>query len=99
MSRKLFNHFLLRLWPDRDYFQVRTVDIVVYLLSMKNTWQAIKFRLGPIQFLDFTHLELAQAHLELGKQVNEQVWRNLDRRLSEIKPRRLEARIKQAREY
>jgi len=65
---------------------------------MKNTWQAIKSRLGPIQFLDFTHLELAQAHLELGKQVNEQVWRNLDWRLSEIKPRRLEARIKQARE-
>jgi hypothetical protein len=65
---------------------------------MKNTWQAIKSRLGPIQFLDFTHLELAQAHLGLGKEAHEQVWRILDRRLSDIKPRQLEARIKQARE-
>ncbi len=70
-------------------YEVRTVDIVVYLLSMKNSWQEIKSRLGPIQFLDFTRFDLAHAHLELGKQVNEQVWRILDWRLAEIKPRRL----------
>jgi hypothetical protein len=78
--------------------RVNTVDIVVYLLSMKIPWQDIKSRLGPIQFLDLTHFDLAHAHRELGKQLSEQVRRILDRQLADIKPKRLATRIKQARQ-
>ena len=65
---------------------------------MKNPWQELKSQLGPIQFLDFTRFDLARAHYELGKQVSEQVWRILDWRLADIKPKRLAARLKQAKE-
>lgn len=65
---------------------------------MRNPWQELKSRLGPIQFLDLTRFDLADAHRELGKQVSEQVWRSLDRRLDIIKPERLSIKIKQARE-
>jgi hypothetical protein len=63
---------------------------------MRETWQALKSGLGPIQLLDFTRFDLAHAHRELGKHVSEQVWRILDWRLENIKPRRLVARNKQA---
>jgi hypothetical protein len=65
---------------------------------MKNPWQEIQSRLGPIQFLDFTDFDLVHAHRELGRQVSEQVWRILDHRLADIKPGHLAVKIKQARE-
>ena len=65
---------------------------------MNNPWQELKSRLGPIQFLDLTRYDLAHAHRELGKQVSEQVWRILDRRFADAKPRRLATRVKQARD-
>jgi hypothetical protein len=65
---------------------------------MKNPWQEIRTRLGPLQFLDYTRLDLADAHRELGKQVSEQVWRILNQRLEVIKHRRLAIRINQAKE-
>jgi hypothetical protein len=73
-------------------------DIVVYLLLMKPSLKDIKSRLGLIQFLDFTYYDLAHAHRELGKQVREQVWRILDRRIADIKPERLTIKINQAKE-
>jgi hypothetical protein len=66
---------------------------------MKNPWQEIKTRLGPIQFLDFTGFDLASAHRELRKQVSEQVWQILDRRLAGTNPRHLAVKLKHAREY
>jgi hypothetical protein len=40
MSHRLFNHFLLRLWPDGDYFQVRLHE---HQLTMMNE-NALYFR-------------------------------------------------------
>jgi hypothetical protein len=65
---------------------------------MNNPWQELKSRLGPIQFLDLTRYDLAEAHRELGKQVNQQVWKTLDRRLMDIEPGRLATRVSQARD-
>jgi hypothetical protein len=75
----------------------RSDDIVVYLVAMANPWQEIKSRLGPIQFLDLTHLDLVAAHRELGKQVRDQVWQNFERRLGEIPTKRLAIKIAQAK--
>ncbi len=64
---------------------------------MTKSWQEVNSRLGTIHFLDLTGFDLANAHFELGKQVKDQVWKTLERRVGTSDPDRLRTKIEQAR--
>jgi hypothetical protein len=76
---------------------VNAAHDVVYLSPMTNSWQVVKSRLGPIHFLDLTGFDLVNAHFELGKQVKDQVWETLEKRVLASNPERLSMRIQQTR--